>query len=383
MLAVINARIETVTQGVIEQGTLLCKDGKIVALGANVEVPAGARVYDAKGHSITPGIIESHSHAGISEAGAGRAGVDTNEGTAPITAYCHARDAINMLASDFDEFRKAGITATGVLPGSANLLGGTAVAVKTIRTPIVDEAIIAEIGMKSALGENPKGKYGGSNKSPSTRMGNAAVLREALEKARVYKEQKDAGEDVKFDKNSEAMLPVMRGEMPLMIHCHRHDDIVTAVRICEEFNLPYVLEHVTDGFMLVDFIKDRNIVCAVGPTMFYGSKVENKERDFRTPVMFNKAGIEFNFTTDHGVVSGRNLRTTASLAVSWGMDRDAALRAITINAARHMGLEDRIGSLEVGKDADFVVWSGDPLCFLSEPEVTVIEGKAVYEREVL
>jgi len=383
MLAVINARIETVTNGVIEDATLIAKDGKIFEMGSDVNVPEGATVIDAKGRTVTPGIVEAHSHAGISEKGVGWEGRDTNEGTNPITAWCHAKDGINMKAADFDEFREAGITATGVLPGSANLLGGTAVAVKTKKTSFVDEAVFAEIGMKSALGENPKNKYGGQNKSPSTRMGNAAILREALLKAKQYLRKKETGEDPKFDKNSEALIPVMKKELPLLIHCHRHDDIVTAIRICNEFDLRYTLEHVTDGDLVVDYLVKYKPHCAVGPTMNYGSKVENRERDFKAPMVMYRAGLDFCFTTDHAVVSGRHLRTTAGIAVSWGMDRDTALRSITYNSAVHMGQQDRIGSLEIGKDADFVIWSGDPLSFMTFADVTVVEGNVVYEREVL
>ncbi|QOR36616.1 amidohydrolase [Clostridium sp. 'deep sea'] len=383
MLAVINARINTVTNGVIEKGTLLVKDGKIAKLGADVQVPEGAKIIDAAGRTVTPGIVEAHCHAGINEKGLGAEGRDANEATSPITPWCNAKDAINMLADDFNEFREAGITTAGVLPGSANLLGGIGVAVKLKKTSIVDEAVIKETGMKSAYGENPKGAYGRKNKSPSTRMGNAAVMREALLKAQQYLRKKEAGENPKFNKSYEAMIPVMKRELPLIIHCHRADDIVTAVRVCKEFNLRYVLEHVTEGYLIVDFFVDNDIDCAVGPTMHYGSKVENKERDFRTPILFAREGVKFCFTTDHSVVSGRHLRTTAGIAVSRGMSEDLALKAITINSARHIGLQDQVGSLEVGKDADFVVWSGHPLAFTTFADLTVVEGKVVYEREVL
>ncbi|HHW98171.1 MAG TPA: amidohydrolase, partial [Firmicutes bacterium] len=327
MLAIINARIDTVSNGIIADGQILVENGKIKAIGTNLEIPANARCIDAAGRTVTPGIVEAHAHIGIGEQGVGWEGQDTNETSAPITPWCSALDGINMRDTAFDDFRRAGITSVSVPPGSANIIGGTAVALKC-KGAIVDDAVIRVTGMKCALGENPKAVYGGKNKAPSTRMGNAALMREALLKAKQYLAKLEAAKSEKdkpkFDKQSEALLPVMRGELPLMIHCHRSDDIVTAVRICEEFGVRYVLEHVTDGFLLVDFLKERNIHCAVGPTMHYGSKVENRERDFRTPVALARAGINFCFTTDHAVLAGQWLPLTAGLAVGWGMDRDTA-----------------------------------------------------------
>ncbi|NLW17259.1 MAG: amidohydrolase [Firmicutes bacterium] len=385
MLAIINARIETVSNGIIADGQILVENGKIKAIGSNLEIPADAHVIDAAGRTVTPGIVEAHAHIGIGEQGVGREGQDTNETSEPLTPWCNALDGINMRDTAFDDFRRAGITTVSVPPGSANIIGGTAVALKC-KGHIVEDAFIRTTGMKCALGENPKAVYGGKKKAPSTRMGNAALFREALLKAKQYLAKLEAAKSEqdkpKFDKQSEALLPVMRGELPLMIHCHRNDDIVTAVRICEEFGVRYVLEHVTDGFLLVDFLKERNVHCAVGPTIHYGSKVENRERDFRTPVAFARAGINFCFTTDHAVVAGQWLPLTAGLAVGWGMDRDTALRAITLASAEHVGLDDRVGSLEVGKDADIVIWSGDPLDFTTHADVTIIDGQVVYQREV-
>ncbi len=385
MLAIINARIETVSHGVIADGQILVENGKIKAIGTNLEIPADACVIDAAGRTVTPGIVEAHAHIGIGEQGVGWEGQDTNETSDPLTPWCSALDGINMRDMAFDDFRRAGITSVSVPPGSANIIGGTAVALKCKGT-IVDEAIIKVTGMKCALGENPKAVYGGKNRTPSTRMGNAALLREALLKAKQYLAKLEAAQSEKdkpkYDKQSEALLPVMRGELPLMIHCHRSDDIVTAVRICEEFGVRYVLEHVTDGHLLVDFLKARDVHCAVGPTMHYGSKVENRDRDFRTPVALARAGVRFCFTTDHAVLAGQWLPLTAGLAVGWGMDRDTALRAITLASAEHVGIDDRVGSLEVGKDADLVIWSGDPLDFTTHADVTIIDGEVVYEREV-
>lgn len=386
MLAIINARIETVSSGIIEQGQVLVKDGKIAAIGTKVDIPACAKVIDAKGRTITPGIVEAHAHIGISEQGLGWEGNDTNESTNPLTPWVNALDAINMRDSAFDDFREAGITTVNVPPGSANLIGGMAVALKCKGT-IVDKAVIKNpTAMKAALGENPKNVYGGNKKSPSTRMGSAAMLREALLKAQQYLEKVKAAQSEKdmpkYDRNCEALLPVMRGEIPLGIHCHRADDIVTSVRIAEEFGVKYRLEHVTDGYLLVDFLKARDAYVAIGPSLQYGSKVENKDRDFRTAVLLARAGVHFCLTTDHPVIAGHYLILTAGMAVAWGMDRDVALRSITLSAAEHAGLSDRVGSLEVGKDADIVIWSGDPLDFTTFADVTIIDGEIVFSREV-
>jgi len=386
MLAIINARLETVANGIIDNGQLLIADGKIVAIGSSLAIPCEAQVIDAKGRTVTPGIIEAHAHIGISEQGLGWEGNDTNEATHPITAWCSALDGINMLDSAFDDFRQAGITTVNVPPGSANLIGGLAVALKCKGT-IVDEAILKyPTAMKSALGENPKNVYGGKKQSPTTRMGNAAVLREALLKAKQYQEKLDSAQSdkdkPKYDRNAEAMLPLMRGEIPLGIHCHRSDDIVTAVRIANEFGLKYRLEHVTDGHVLADFLKRHDSYVAIGPSLQYGSKVENRDRDFRTAVQLSRTGVHFCLTTDHPVIAGHYLILTAGMAVAWGMNRDVALRSITLSAAEHAGIEQTVGSLEVGKDADVVIWSGDPLDFTTFADITIIDGDIVFKREV-
>ena len=386
MFAIINARLETISNGRIENGTLLIEEGKIINIGQDIDVTNCNKIIDAKGRIVTPGIIDAHSHAGLSESGVGMEGNDVNEGTDPVTPWCSVRDGINMKDKALENFRKCGITCIGIVPGSANIIGGTGLALKCVGN-IVDEAVIKDpIGMKVALGENPKGYYGNLKKSPSTRMGNAAVLRDALLKAKEYLEKQNSefhkNDTIKRDKQSEALLPVIKKEIPLLIHCHRHDDIVTAVRICNEFDLKYTLEHVTDGYLITDFLKKHNTHCAVGPTLHYGSKVENKDRDFRTPIYFEREGIPFCFTTDHPVVDARNLMLTASIAVQWGMKEETALRAVTLGSAEHIGIEDKVGSLEIGKDADLVIWSDNPLEFTSFSDITIINGEVVYEREV-
>lgn len=385
MLGIINARLETINNGTIENGTILIKDGKIFDIGRGIDVLNCDEIIDARGRTVTPGIVEAHSHVGLHESGQGWEGNDTNESTDPLTPLCSVRDGINMRDQAFEGFRKAGITCVGVVPGSGNIIGGTGLALKC-KGEIVDEAIIKDpIGMKVALGENPKSNYGNKKKSPATRMANASVLREALMRARLYLDKQvqdtDGSYTLERDKISEALLPVIKKEIPLMIHCHRHDDIVTAIRICNEFDIKYVLEHTTDGYLIKDFLKKQKTHCSVGPTLHYGSKVENRDRDFKTAIYLDREGIPFCFTTDHPVVDGRNLILTASIAVQWGMKEESALRAITLGSAEHIGIDNRVGSLEIGKDADLVVWSDAPLEFTSFADITIIDGTVVYERE--
>lgn len=384
MLGIRNVKIETISQGTIELGHILIGDGKIVALGNDVDLSGCATVIDGQGRVVTPGLIDPHTHLGLSESGVGREGTDTNEGTNPITPFLSVRDGINMQDQAFENFRKSGITTVGILPGSGNVIGGTGLALKC-KGVIVDEAVLTDpVGMKAALGENPKGNYGSKKKSPATRMGNAAILRGALQKAKDYLARQDHPADENSakdrDKEGEALLPVVKGEIPLIIHAHRHDDIITVIRICKEFNVKCVLDHVTDGHLVKDIIKQESIHCGVGPTLHYGSKVENKDRDFRTPIIFDREGIPFCFITDHPVVDGRNLILTASIATQWGMIDEHALRAITFASAQHLGVDDRVGSLEAKKDADLVIWSGNPLELTTFVDMTIIDGEIVYER---
>ncbi len=388
MLAIINADLWTVACGRIEGGTLLCEDGKIVDIGTDVDVPEGVQCIDAAGRRVTPGIIEAHSHAGINEQGVGREGRDGNESTHPITPQVRAVDAINPRDDALREFLAGGITSTLVTPGSGNLIGGVAAVIKCKGTVVDDMLVIDEAGMKAALGQNPKGAYGRrQNRAPATRMGNAAMMREAFDQAQEYMQKKKKAEEdddsePKYNAKHEALIPVLKGEMPLRVHCHRADDIVTAVRICEEYDLEYTLEHVTEANHVVDFLAEQQSRCAVGPTMKYGSKVENRERDFRTPVELARADVPFCFITDHPVVAGQFITITAGIAVSWGMDYDTALRAVTLGAAEHVGCADRLGSLECGKDADLVIWSGDPLDYTTFADYTIIDGEIAHEREV-
>ena len=382
MLGIKNVKIETISNGTIENASILVNEGKIAALGKKLDLSNCTRIIDGHGRVITPGIVDPHTHLGLSESGVGREGTDTNEGTSPLTPLCSVLDGINMMDQAFESFRRSGITSVGILPGSGNIIGGTGLALKC-KGKIVDEAVIKNpIGLKVALGENPKTYYGNKKKSPATRMGNASVLRGALLKAKEYLNNTSEDKpETKRDMESQALLPVIKGEIPLIIHCHRHDDIVTAIRICKEFNIKYMLEHVSDGHLVKDIMKEEDIHCGVGPLLQYGSKVENKDRDFRTPIIFDREGIPFCFITDHPVIDGRNLMLTASIATQWGMSDENALRAVTLSSAQHIGIDNRVGSLEIGKDADIVLWSDNPLELTSFVDMTIIDGEIVYERK--
>lgn len=385
MLGIINARIETINDGFFEKGKIIIEDGKIKEIGKNIKFPKSIdKIIDANNRIVTPGLIEAHTHVGISESGIGPSGQDTNESTNPVTPWCQAIDGINMRDKAFEYFRKAGITSVNILPGSANIFGGKTTALKCKNT-IVDKAIIKEnTGMKAALGENPKMLYGEKDKSPSTRMGNAALMRETLTKASNYLKKSNNSDkttnSLDYNKEAISLFPVLKKEVPLRIHCHRADDIVTAIRIAEEFDIKYTLEHITKGHQIIDFLKEKNTSFAIGPTMHYGSKVENRQRNFHTPLLADKNNLQFCLTTDHPVVAGHYLAMTAGLAVNWGMKRESALKAITLNAAKHIGVENRVGSLEKGKDADLVIWSGDPLEFTTFADITIIDGEIVYQR---
>ncbi|MBF7097471.1 amidohydrolase [Alkalibacter mobilis] len=381
MLTIINANLITISQGNIENGKVVINNGKIIDLGADIIVPKESKVYDAKGRYVTPGLIDAHTHVGIHESGTGWEGSDGNESADPLTPFCSVRDGINMKDPAFESFRKSGITSVGILPGSTNILGGTGLALKC-KDVVVDEAIIKDpVGMKVALGENPKKHYG-EKRSPISRMANASMLRESLLKARQYLNKLELKNDVKRDPLSVALLPVIKKEIPLIIHCHRQDDIATAIRICKEFDVSYRLEHVTEGHMILELIKSENVHCCVGPCLQYGSKVENRNRDFKTAVVFEREGVSFCLTTDHPVVDGRNLMLTASIATQWGVSDEKAFESVTLAAAKHMGVAERVGSLEIGKDGDLVVWSGHPLEFTSFVDMTLIEGEVVYDRGI-
>ncbi|MDA8321726.1 MAG: amidohydrolase [Actinomycetota bacterium] len=385
-VAITGGRIVPVTSDPIERGTVLIEDGKIVAVGPDVPVPDGARVIDAGGSWVLPGFIEAHGHVGVHEEAEGWAGQDTNEMTDPVTAHVRALDAINPADLGFRDAIGGGVLAVNVNPGSGNPIGGQTVALKCWgRT--VDEMVLRQpSGLKSALGENPKRVYGDKKQTPSTRLGTAAVIRGAFVDAANYLARIEAEErkpeadrkHVDRDLKLEALGRVLRREIPWRQHCHRADDIATALRIAEEFGYDLVIDHGTEAYLLADILAARDIPVIIGPLFTSRSKVELRNRSLANPGRLDQAGVTIAITTDHPVVPINFLVHQASLAVKEGLNSETALRALTINPARIVGIADRIGSIEPGKDADLAIWSGDPLDVLSRVQRAFINGAQVY-----
>ncbi|WP_214320501.1 amidohydrolase [Nonomuraea sediminis] len=366
----------------IDGGTVLIQDGKIVAVGADVEVPEGVPVVDAGGGWVLPGFVESHGHVGVHEEADGWAGHDTNEMTDPNGARLRALDAINPADLGFADALAGGVTTVVIKPGSGNPIGGQTVAVKCWgRT--VDEMVVREpVSVKSALGENPKRVYGDQKKLPSTRQGVAAVIRDAFMKAQDYRAKRESAqqEGKPFDRDAtlEVLVRVLDGELPWCQHTHRADDIATALRLADEFGYRLVINHGTEGHLLADLLAERDIPVIIGPLFTSRSKVELRNRSLRNPGILARAGVRLAITTDHPVVPIHFLVHQATLAVKEGLDRDEALRTITINPARILGLDYRVGALTPGLDGDVVIWSGDPLDVMSRANKVFIAGREVF-----
>jgi imidazolonepropionase-like amidohydrolase len=387
-VAITGGRVVPITGDPIDGGTVVIVDGKISAVGPDVAVPDGCDVIDAAGSWVLPGFIEAHGHVGVHEEAQGWAGQDTNEMTEPVTAQVRALDAINPADLGFRDAITGGVLAVNVNPGSGNPIGGQTVALKCWgRT--VDEMLLREpSGMKSALGENPKRVYGEQNKMPSTRLGTAAVIRGAFVDATNYAARHDAEQakpeadrkHVDRDLKLEALGRVLRREIPWRQHCHRADDIATAMRIADEFGYDLVIDHGTEAHLLADLIAAKDIPVIIGPLFTSRSKVELRNRSLANPGRLAAAGVTIAITTDHPVVPIHFLIHQATLAVKEGLDPVTALESVTINPARIAGVDDRLGSIEAGKDGDLVIWSGDPLDVHSRVQRALIGGEQIYSR---
>nr|WP_300003468.1 amidohydrolase [Tissierella sp.] len=385
MIFIKNAKIYTMKDRVIEGGSILISEGKIKEVGEKLDCPKDAEVVDAGGRMLTPGFVEAHCHLGMWEDAIGFEGSDGNETTDPITPQLRAIDAINPMDRTFREAREGGVTTAVTGPGSANVIGGTFAAIKTYGQRIDDMIIKEPVAMKIAFGENPKRVYNSKDKSPVTRMATASLLRETLFKAKAYmdkKDDKDTSKHPEFDMKLEALVPVMKREIPLKAHAHRADDIFTALRIAKEFNLDITLDHCTEGHLIADELVKEGRAAIVGPSFGDRSKFELKNLTFDTPKVLVEAGLKIAITTDSPVTPLQYLPLCAGLAHKAGLDEMEALKAITINPAEIIGIDNRVGSIEVGKDADLVIFDKNPLKDIDcETFMTMIDGKIVYKKE--
>ena len=382
MLLIKNGHIKTMAGSELENGVvLIADDGKIAAVGETIEVPENCTVIDAQGHLVTPGLVEAHCHIGLHNEAVGWEGMDYNEGVDPVTPQMRAIDSIWPMDEAFELARRGGVTTCCTGPGSANVLGGTFVAIKTYGKRVDDMIVKDPIAMKCAFGENPKRFYGRqAKKAPFTRMGTAAILRETLFKAKQYQEELDGGKEPKFDMKLHAMLPVMRGQIPLKAHAHRSDDIFTSIRIAKEFGLGLTLDHCTDGACVAEELALEGYPAFVGPSLGSKTKIELQSKSFEAPGILHKAGVKVSIITDAPVIPQQYLSMCAGQAVRAGLPMEEGWKAITINPAESIGIADRVGSLEPGKDGDVVIWSDDPLVNVGACAiVTVIQGRVVHE----
>lgn len=359
---------------------ILIADGKIKEIGRNLAVPEGTEVIDASGKEIYPGFVEAHGHIGLDGHGIGYEGTDYNEMNDIVCPQLRGIDGVKPMQPTFENAAKAGVTCVCVGPGSANVLGGTFTTIKTVGKRVDDMVVRDAVAMKCAFGENPKRCY--QSKSDSSRMTTAFKLREALAKAREYMLKKEAaGDDISkapaLDMKYEALIPVLKKEIPLKAHAHATEDLFTALRIAKEFDVKITLEHVTEGHLIVEELAKENVPLAVGPTLTEASKFELRNKSWITPGVLAAAGCQVSIITDSPVIPQEYLPICAGLAVQAGMDPFKALQAITINPAKHVGIADRVGSLEVGKDADIVIADGNPMEVSTKIEKVFIDGKLI------
>lgn len=388
MLVIINGKIKTMEDRDYEDGYVRIEQGRISAVGDMRECDRNLlksrkdiQVIDAKGNLVMPGIIEAHCHMGITEEKKGMEGDDCNENVDPITPYLRAIDAINPMDAAFHDALQAGITSAMIGPGSANVVGGQFAFLKTHGRCIDRMIVKAPAAMKVAFGENPKVNYSGQGNSPATRMAIAAMLREELTKAKEYQKKRQSNPEEISDFRYECWLPVLKGEIPIKAHAHRADDILTAVRIAKEFGLRMTIDHCSEGHLIMEELKAAGFPAIVGPDMASRNKIEVKNMAFKTAGLLSQNGILTAITTDHPVSMIQFLPICAGLAVKAGMDKEEGLKAITINAARICNVADRVGSLVVGKDADIVIFDGNPMEVFTRNLCTIVDGKIVYYDE--
>lgn len=384
MKAIVGGYVVPIEGEPIEDGTVLIENGRIVEVGAaaDVDVPDDAELVDASGTWVLPGFFDAHAHLGVHEDGEGWSGNDTNEMTDPNGARFRAVDGIDPYDTGFDDALAGGVTSVVIKPGSGNPIGGQTIGVKTWGRSILDMIFAEDVSVKSALGENPKRVYGEKKVTPSTRLGVAAILREAFTKARNYAAQRDhaasEGKPFDVDLTHDTLARVLAGELYWDQHVHRADDIVTAIRLADEFGYKLVVNHGTEGHLIADLLAERDVPVILGPLFTTKSKVELRHRTLRSAGILDRAGVKIAITTDHPVIPINFLVYQAALAVKDGLDPVTALRSLTIHPAQMLGLADRIGALTPGLDADVVLWSGDPLNVMNRALRVFVRGDEVH-----
>lgn len=380
MLCIKNGMVHDAIRKEAFQADILVENGKISAIGQNLDAGVNADIIDAEGLQVYPGFVEAHGHIGLDGYGIGYEGMDYNEMNDIISPQMRGIDGVKPLDAAFPKAAAAGVTCVCTGPGSANVLGGTFTTIKTVGKRVDDMVVRDNVAMKCAFGENPKRVY--KDKKDSSRMTTAALLRETLFKAKEYMEKKEAaGDDLSkkpaFDIKLEALIPVLKKEIPLKAHAHAAEDIFTALRIAKEFDLKITLEHVTEGHLIVEELAKENVPLAVGPTLTSASKFELRNKSWTTPGVLSATGCQVSIITDSPVIPQEYLPLCAGLAVHAGMEPFAALQAITINPAKHAGIADRVGSLETGKDADIVIADGCPFEVSTNIKYVLIDGAII------
>lgn len=374
MIALKAGRILTMEEhGVIADGVVIVEGEFIQAVGKNIDIPDHCRVIDAGHGYICPGFIDAHTHIGLEEEIYSVEGDDVNESSDPITAHLQALDGINFRDLAFEDALKGGVTRAMCMPGSANIIGGQAVFLKTLASTMEEMVYRHPWGLKAALGENPKRVYSGQKKAPITRMANAALLREALYTAAKAIDKAPADSHESFKQQS--LIRVLKKEMPLLLHAHRADDILTALRIKDEFDIDLIIQHGTEAVLIAEELKKRNVKVCLGPLLVNRAKVEMKEVSFKSAGLLARAGVEFALITDHPVVPIEHLRVCAGLAVREGLDEEMALQSISSIPARMLGVDKELGGIKAGKKADLVVFDGHPFDFRTHAIMTMVDGQ--------
>ncbi|MBN9656381.1 amidohydrolase [Halobacillus sp. GSS1] len=367
-----NVNIHPITSPSIKNGCVHVVDGKIHDYGENIEIPEQAEFIDGKGLDLYPGFVDVHTHLGLYDEGTGWAGSDANETIEAVTPHLRAIDGAHPLDPAFFNARKAGVTTAHIMPGSANMIGGTTSVIKTVGHTINDMILRETAGLKLALGENPKRIHSQSKNASITRLGIMGTLRETF-----YAAMKDLEPGLRV----KPILQALNKEIPVRIHAHRADDIITALRLADEFDLDLRIEHCTEGHLIADHLAGRELQVSVGPTFTRASKIELRNKTWQTYKILHDHGIRVSITTDHPYTPIQYLNICGALAAREGLEIEDALRGITITPAKNLGVDDRVGSIEKGKDADLVLWSGHPFEYLSKPIWTMIDGKMVYFQE--